>query len=146
MRGIRISVSFDKIIKNPRSKLNFNIQSGDEIIISPRPNIVTIQGEVNSSGIRKYVDGKRLNYYVGIAGGLSPNADRKNIWIEYPNGDSEKYNKWSLLSPRVIDGSLIIIGKKPEEEPFDRTEYAKDLTSILASLAQAISMIVLASR
>ena len=145
-RGIRISVSFDKIIKNPRSKLNFNIQSGDEIIISPRPNIVTIQGEVNSSGIRKYVDGKRLNYYVGIAGGLSPNADRKNIWIEYPNGDSEKYNKWSLLSPRVIDGSLIIIGKKPEEEPFDRTEYAKDLTSILASLAQAISMIVLASR
>ena len=26
---------------------------------------------------------------------------------------------------KVIDGSVITIGKKKEEEPFDRTEYAK---------------------
>ena len=32
-----------------------------------------------------------------------------------------------------------------EEEPFDRTEYAKELTSIFANIAQVIAVIALAS-
>ena len=43
-----------------------------------------------------------------------------------------------------MDGSIIEVGKKPEEEPFDKTEYAKELTSILANLAQAFSIIMIA--
>ena len=42
-----------------------------------------------------------------------------------------------MISPKVIDGSVITIGKKKEEEPFDRTEYAKELTAIAANLAQS---------
>ena len=75
---------------------------------------------------------------------FTPDADVKNVWIEYPNGDSKKFNRWSLLSPKVKDGSSILIGKLKEEEPFDRTEYAKELTSIIANLAQAITMVILA--
>ena len=43
-----------------------------------------------------------------------------------------------------MDGSIITVGRKPEEEPFNRTEYAKELTSIIANIAQAISLVVLA--
>ncbi len=43
-----------------------------------------------------------------------------------------------------MDGSFITVGKKKEEEPFDRTEYAKELTSIISNLAQAIAIIALA--
>ena len=45
-----------------------------------------------------------------------------------------------------MDGTIITIGEKPEEEPFDRTQYAKELTSIFANLAQTISIIFLALR
>ena len=43
-----------------------------------------------------------------------------------------------------MDGSIITVGRAKEDEPFDRTEYAKELTSILANLAQAMAIVVLA--
>ena len=145
-QGVKINASFSDIIKNPKSKLNFKVQNGDEIIMVPRPNVVRITGEVNTVGIHKYVSGKRLRYYLSLAGGLNPDADKRNIWVEYPNGDSKKYNQWSLVSPKVIDGSSIAVGKKKEEEPFDRTEFAKEVTAILANLAQTVVVVVLAVR
>ena len=143
-KGFKINASFTDILKNPKSKLNFTVQNGDEILIVPRPNVINITGEVNTYGIHKYVPGKRLRYYLKLAGGLNPDADLNNIWVEYPNGDSKKYNRWSLFSPKVIDGSSIIIGKQKEEEPFDKTEFAKELTSIIANLSQAIVLVIVA--
>jgi polysaccharide export outer membrane protein len=145
-QGIKINASLGSILKNPKSKLNFDVQDGDEIIIVPHPNVIMITGEVNTSGIHKYVPGKRLRYYLKLSGGLRPDADRSNIWVAYPNGDSKKFNHWSLWSPKVIDGSSIIIGKQKEEEPFDRTEFAKEMTAILANLAQTVVVVVLAVR
>ena len=144
--GVRINTSWSDILKNAKSKLNFKVQEGDEIKIFPYPNVVKIEGEVNTSGIHKYISGKRLRHYINLAGGLNPNADKKNIWIEYPNGDSKKYKTWSIFSPKIIDGSSIIVGKQKETEPFDRTEYAKELSAILANLAQTLAVVILAYR
>ncbi len=140
--GVKIDVSFNKILKNPRSNLNFEVQDGDSIMIVPHPNIVMIAGEVNTSGVRKFVPGKRLRYYLNLSGGLNPNADKNNIWVEYPNGDSKKYKSLFRRGPKVIDGSVIVVGKKPEEEPFDWTEYFKEVTAILANLAQTYVLIL----
>ena len=64
------------------------------------------------------------------------NAEKKEIWVTYPNGISKKNRV--LFSPKVLDGSVITIGKKDESEPFDTTEYTKEVTSILANIAQII--------
>ena len=66
-----------------------------------------------------------------------------DIWIKYPNGISKKYGPW-LNNYRIMDGSIITVGRKPEQEPFDKTEYFKELTSIFANIAQAVSLIILA--
>ena len=145
-RGSSVNMAFDKIIKNNKSSLNFNVQDGDEIIIVPRPNVVTVEGEVNNPGLYKFEKGKRLKYYIALAGGMNLDAEKENIWIEYPNGDSKKYNRFAILSPKILDGSRIIIGLKKEEEPFDHTEYAKELTTIIANLAQALAVVALAGR
>jgi protein involved in polysaccharide export with SLBB domain len=145
-KGIKINASLGSILKNPKSRLNFDVQDGDEIIIVPHPNVIMITGEVNTSGIHKYVPGKRLRYYLKLSGGLRPDADKSNIWVAYPNGDSKKYNHFSLFSPKVIDGSSIVVGKEKEEEPFDRTEFAKEVTAILANLAQTVAVVALAYR
>ena len=98
-------------IKLPKSKLDFRVMDGDELVIIPNPNIVKISGEINNPGNHRFMPNKRLKYYINRAGGFSPNVDINNIWIEYPNGNSKRYKKWSLISPRVKDGSLIQIGK-----------------------------------
>ena len=139
-----IKISLGKILKNPNSKRNFVVQDGDKINIIPYSNVVTIIGEVNSPGIRKFLPGKRLRYYIRQSGGLSPNAANNNIWIEYPDGDSKRYNQWSLISNKVYDGATIFIGRKEEQEPFDYTDYAKELTSVIANFAQVVSIIFLA--
>jgi protein involved in polysaccharide export with SLBB domain len=145
-QGVKINASLGNILKNPKSRLNFDVQDGDEILIVPHPNVVMITGEVNTSGIHKYVPGKRLRYYLKLAGGLNPDADKWNIWVEFPNGDSKKYNQWSLWSPKVIDGSSIVIGKQKEKESFDQTEFAKEVTAILANLAQTVAVLALARK
>ena len=41
---------------------------------------------------------------------------------------------------------VILLKRNKEKEPFNRTEYVKELTAIIANLAQAITIIVLALR
>ena len=101
-QGVKIDASFRKILKNPKSDLNFEVQNGDSIIIVPHPNIVMIAGEVNSSGVHKFVPGKRLNYYISQSGGLTPNADKSNIWVEYPNGDSKSLSDFFCSAQRLL--------------------------------------------
>ena len=144
--GVKINMSLAKIIKKPNSNLNFNVQDGDKIQIVSRPNSIEIIGQTNRVGNFKFIPNKRLNYYIKTAGGLNPDSDKNNIWVEYPNGGSKKLNNWSIYGPRILDGSTIIVGRKKEEEPFDRTEYAKELTSIIANLAQALAVLLVAAR
>ena len=54
--------------------------------------------------------------YIGTTT-LNPDADKNNIWINYPNGDSRKLYRRMFLSPIVFDGSTIRVGKAKEEEP-----------------------------
>ena len=138
-----IQMSFEEIIKNPRSNRNFQVQEGDLIFIAKRPNLVFVTGEVNNPGIRKFVPGKRLRYYIEATGGYTPDADKGNVYVQLPNGDSFKLNQLSLRSPKVMDGSIVTVGKLPEEEPIDKTEIAKEVASILADLAQVVIMVLL---
>ena len=130
-----VKLSFTKILKNPNSKENFTVLPGDSINISTKSNIVDISGQVNQPGSYKFYENYSLKKYLEIAGGLTVNAEPKEVWISYPDGTSKQYKKF-FRSPKVYDGSTISVGLKQDSEPFDVTEYAKEVSSILASLAQ----------
>jgi polysaccharide biosynthesis/export protein len=144
--NISINISLGDLLKNPSSKNNFKVQAGDKITIEKSPNIVMVLGQVNNDGAIKFTPGHRLKDYLSLSGGLSSKADRKNIWIKYPDGTSKKNRRWSIISPLVMDGSVINVGTEKEKEAFDRTEFAKEVTSILASLAQVIAIIFLSNQ
>ena len=81
--------------------------------------------------------------YIEIAGGLTLNAEKKEIWISYPNGNSFKMNRYGI-SPKVYDGSVITVGFKEPEEPLDRTEFAKETASIISDFLQiALTLTIL---
>mgnify|MGYP001998127932 CR=1 FL=1 len=135
--GQLINIDLDKIIKNPKSKKNVRVQAGDRLVINNKPNTIQLIGEINAPGYYKYNPGFRINDVLGQAGGLSNNADIDNIFVTFPNGKSKKYSRL-FSNPKVLDGSVITIGSKPEEEPFDRTEYLKELSSIIANFCLSL--------
>ena len=145
-KGEEVNLSLTKILRNPKKAIDFKVMDGDLLTVSSRSNIVKIIGEINNPGNLQFKSSKRLRYYVDKAGGFSPNVDKNNIWVEHPNGFSEKYKKWSLISPRIKDGSLINVGKKPDKEPVDSTEFLKEIAAIAASLAQAFAMLAIAGQ
>ena len=141
--GEEIKISLSNVIKKSKSKYNYQVQDNDKIIIVSYPRFFTLSGEINAPGNYPYKPGGRIKSAIKEAGGLSPNADKSNIYIIYPSGISKKYQKF-IGNHRIMDGSEIIIGLAPEEEPFDRTEYFKELTNIMASLAQTLSILFIA--
>ena len=55
------------------------------------------------------------------------------------------YSRW-LSNPKVLDGSVITVGRETEKEPFDATDYAQEVTTILANFAQVAVLIIIANR
>tara|TARA_B100002051_G_scaffold276386_1_gene324275 strand:- start:4389 stop:7286 length:2898 start_codon:yes stop_codon:yes gene_type:complete len=143
--GEEIGISFDKIIKNPKSKMNFAVAEGDQIKIGSRPNLVRITGAVNTPGNYQYIRGYRLDDYIKLAGGYSKDASRFSSFVVYPYGKTEKVRLFTF-SPIVLDGSVISVGTKEEVDRFNFTEYVTNLTTVWADITQAYLMIVLAMR
>ena len=122
--------------------MNFTLLEGDEIIIKSRPNLVRIVGSVNSSGVYQFIPNYRINDYIKVAGGFSPDASRASSYVKYPNGISRPLS-YLGFPPKVMDGSIIFIGTKEEVEPFSFTEYATNIANIWADLSQAYLMLML---
>ena len=138
-----LKIDLKKILKNPKSSLNISMQNGDSIFIARQPFMIEVRGEVNVPGFYTFSRGLRVKDVIKIAGGRTINADDSNIFISYANGHSRGYGGF-LRNPRVFDGSIVTIGKKKEEEPFDSTKYFTEVTTIIANLAQALSLVILA--
>ena len=139
--GQMIQVDLGEIIKKPYSKLDVPVIDGDEIFVAVHPTIMQVVGEVSSPGFYKFSPGGRVNDYINQAGGFSQDAEKTNVWIRYPSGKSKRYNRF-FGNPKVLDGSIITVGRKKEEEPFDKTEFAKEISSILADFAQVFILFV----
>ena len=141
--GQIIRLSFDKVIKDERSKDNFELLNGDSIKINSHPNIVILLGEVNTPGNYKYYSNKSLREYIKLSGGLTVNAENKEIRVSYPDGTSKQLKRF-WPSPKVYDGSVITVGRAEEIEPLDKTEFAKELSSIIADFVQiALTLAIL---
>ncbi|MEE1574525.1 MAG: SLBB domain-containing protein, partial [Candidatus Neomarinimicrobiota bacterium] len=142
--SIEVNIDLFNIMENPGSNIDFNVLSGDEIHIYKHPNMVFIYGEVNNPGAYKYIPGRSVSKYINEAGGYSSKADRRDVSIRYPNGEGGEIKRF-WLSPPAMDGSIITVAAETREE-IDKTEMAKEITAILANLAQVIIMVMLAQQ
>lgn len=143
-KGQIIRIGLKSILKKPSSINNISMQDGDEIFIQLKPDLIQILGEVSVPGSYKYISGLRVKDYIKKAGNYTLNAEKKDVWITYPNGNSQRCGSW-YQNPKVLDGSIITVGIKKESEPFDKTEFAKEIASIISDLAQVVILILIAT-
>ena len=116
----------------------------DSIFISKKTNTVDVFGEVNQPGSYKFYNNYNLSDYIKLAGGFTIDAEKREVWVTYPNGVSRRYTRF-LPSPKVFDSSIISVRSKPESEPLNKTEFAKEVASIISDFLQIALTLTLLS-
>ena len=94
------------------------LQNNDEVIIPSKTQQVYVYGAVNSPGAKRHDLKNNLSDYIKNSGGLSLNAEKNNIYIVHPNGEStivklDKINFFGQSSTlEIYPGSFIFVTPK----------------------------------
>ena len=120
------------------------ISDGDKITVPEYQNQVFVFGETASSGSALFSENQDINFYLNKKGGLSSNADKKNIYVVYPNGESFRatWNKNVFVKQgkeiKIHPGSIIFVPRKLDDSSSNRLRaqaYATILGNLGVSLA-----------
>ena len=122
---------------------NIFLEDGDKLYIPKRPDSIQVVGEVVSTVTAQYNPKHTVSDYLDKAGGTTDEANKKKIYVIYPNGESSLYKK-SLFqgSQGVLPGSTIVVTRK--SRVLDGVSIAQIVIPVLADLsvtAAAISNI-----
>jgi len=132
--------------KNSKIKLAWEgfevtLMPGDSVIIKEKVGAVFVTGEVYNAGLVEFQKGKSIRYYLDSAGGINNYGNRNNVILVYPNGITVPWRRFR--SPKIMDGSTIVVYQKEDLTPFDATLFANNMASLLSSL---ITILVLSKQ
>ena len=139
----RVSAEFDLTKISQDLSLNVVLQDGDTITIPEKVDHIYIYGEVSNEGTVKYKAGKDIQFFIDQKGGLSSNADRKNIYVLQPNGETVKINKNIFMGRDQIvlyPGSVIFVPRKFNDR-FLFTKSAQAYAAILGNIGVSLASI-----
>ena len=137
--SIRIPVNGSKLIsQGSNSKFNFELFSGDIIIIPEINKTATIFGAVQQEGILNIDRPISAKLAINNVGGFTSNASKKEVYVEYQNGLRKTTKNFFFFKsyPRVFPGSKIVVPEKDENK--NKTSvgeivgYTTSLVSIIA--------------
>lgn len=141
MRGDlgRVAIDLRAALKEPGSRNDFVLVSGDELRVPTFDPTVKIEGAVHSPISIAYAPGKKLSDYVNAAGGATYLANKHKAYVRQPNGIVEPYKRRAFPlpdhDPTPAAGAVVIV---PTKDPNDR----KDWTAIVGSIAQTTASLV----
>lgn len=135
----RIGVDLPSVLKDPNSRENLLLADGDSIYLPQFNGIVEVQGSVSAPHGVAWVPGKKLDYYVRAAGGLTRNGDLSHAYVTQADGTIESIHA-RFLRPDAIPqpgpGSVVYVG---DRDPGDR---GVDTVARLAVIAQIVGSLV----
>jgi protein involved in polysaccharide export with SLBB domain len=119
-----VSIDLYKALKNPNSKYDIVLQSGDMVFIPEINPFVTVQGSVQSP-LKVVFDKEhpKLMYYIDKAGGFGIKPWRKRVFVTYANGKSKRTKSFLFFKfyPKVQEGSSVVVPLKPEGQQLGET-------------------------
>lgn len=112
----QMAINLASILNTPGGVNDIILEEGDVLTIPQRKSEVRISGEVLFPTQVVYEDGMDLEDYLDRAGGLTSNADKRKIYVLFPNGNAGRTTKYLIGKkyPSITPGAEIIIPKKPE--------------------------------
>ena len=124
---------------------SYSVNESDHLFIPEINNVVYVYGETSSEGAVMYSEDKSVDYFVQKSGGYKRFADKKSIYILYPNGESQLYStKRNIFesSPKstisIKPGSIIFVPRELDDST-PRRLAAQAYVSILGNLGIALA-------
>ena len=116
---IEIAINLKAALLSPGSQDDILLEEGDELVIPQLNYVVTVSGEVQKMVAVQYNKSFNINDYIDQAGGFSYSANRRRIFVVYPNGKSGRVKHplgFLRLNPQITPGSTVFVPKKSEKQ------------------------------
>lgn len=137
LRGNGI-VDFTKLYDDSSNGTQFIVKDGDVILVPEKKDLVYIYGQVANAGYVKYSEGKDVNYYIQLAGGLGELARD----IDEISVIKAKSRSWTTVGSQNITiepGDYIWV---PKRTPRTFSFYMQRVGAI-ASVVGSVATIIL---
>ena len=131
-----MAIELDKALENEGSDDDPILREGDRIIVPRYTSTVTINGEVLYPNTVRYKAGKKADYYLDLAGGVSSTGKRSQTIIIYMNGMVAKADRKHKPAP----GCQIVVPTKAKRRGMSLPEILS-IGSSTASIATMIATI-----
>ncbi|MFP4165246.1 MAG: SLBB domain-containing protein [Chitinispirillaceae bacterium] len=116
----------------PASEEGTLLEDGDEIIIPSAEHCVYVSGCVKKPGAYPYVKGRKVSFYIDLAGGYTRSADKPNIKVITPFTD----DAYSISVPEHLSvGDIVMVPEAQEDK------WVKRWSPILSAAATVISSV-----
>jgi protein involved in polysaccharide export with SLBB domain len=115
------------------------LEDGDRLHVPAQTSVVMVYGEVNFPNSQIHQSSYTVSDYIDNAGGLSPNANKKQIFLQKANGVMERIARISSRSVEVEPGDEIFILPKV---PSKNLQLVKEISGIIYQLALGARVIV----
>ncbi|MCJ0741518.1 SLBB domain-containing protein [Pedobacter montanisoli] len=138
-----VGINLEKILQNPRSRIDLILEEGDIIRVPKQLQIVKVTGEVLNPNSIVYTPGKSFREYISGAGGFTGNAKKSGAYIKYANGAAESTKKFLFFNnyPKVKPGAEILVPIKPEREKITAQAWIGIGTGIASLAAIIVSLL-----
>lgn len=139
----RVSAEFDLNLLELDRNNDILLQEGDSITIPELLDHVYVYGEVSSAGTTKYDHGKDYQQYISSKGGYTEYANKKEIFVLHPNGETYKLSRRTLFesnknSNMIYPGSVIYIPRKMDSF-YSRSQTVQAYAAILGNLGISLA-------
>ncbi len=139
-RAKRVTPKGQIIINQKTDPYTIFLEADDQIYIPSVTNLAMVQGEVSIPGTHTYVDDFSANDYIELSGGLTENADDKNILVVSQNGSVKRFESKSQLKKAIVhNGDSILVLPKVAGK---NVQLAKGITQIMYQIAVSVGVLV----
>jgi len=139
------------------SKYDLELEKGDKLVVPETPGIVNVVGEVFNPTSLLYEKDRSVNYYLQRVGGITKQADKKQISIIKADGsvisisqkdpgrvawDNESH-QWlfgGFMNIKMNPGDTVVVPRKMDR--FFWLKTTKDLTQVLFQAALATGVVL----
>jgi protein involved in polysaccharide export with SLBB domain len=141
----QIAINLSNVLASPGGIDDIILEEGDVVTIPTRKSEVRISGEVLFPTQVVFEENMSMEDYLNRAGGTTQIADKKRIYVLYPNGNASKTTRFIFGKnyPEVTPGAEIIVPKKPDNKRQKlSTAELIGITTAITSLAGVLVALI----
>lgn len=137
-----IAVDLKRILANPRSPENLQLEDGDILVIERAANLVKVSGAVYFPTLVAYKANRNLKYYVEQAGNFMPKARKTGALVIQPNGKVASVKNFLFFKsyPPVTPRSEVFV---PVKEQSNRAKLGATEWAVIVSALGILSNVVI---